>query len=132
MLAEEMEAGGDFVEGFVAAAFAGAEFARGEVVHAVKEVGDVRVLAAERFQDVGAADVHTVETAFEEGPRLAAPLGGGEVRPEEGIFFRVTGGQQGIHGLIRIAEEADTVAIYVISIVPKVWKQCRKTAADKA
>ena len=28
VLAEEAEAGGDFVEGFVAAAFAGAEFAR--------------------------------------------------------------------------------------------------------
>ena len=87
VLAEEVEAGGDFVEGFVAAAFAGAEFARGEVVHAVKEVGDVRALAVERFQDVGAADVHTVETAFEEGPRLAAPLGCGEVRPEEVLRF---------------------------------------------
>ena len=87
MLAEEMEAGGDFVEGFVAAAFAGAELAGRQIVHAMEEIRRGGALAMERFQNVGAADVHTVETAFEEGPRLAAPLGCGEVRPEEVLRF---------------------------------------------
>lgn len=95
MLAEEVEAGGKFVEGFVAAAFAGAELAGREAVHAVEEIGNAGALAVERFQNVCAADVHTVEAAFEEGPRLAAPLGGGEVRPEE--VLRFGGYEVGVH-----------------------------------
>ena len=92
MLAEEVEAGGDFVEGFVAGR---------EAVHAVEEIGNAGALAVERFQDVGAADVHTVETAFEEGPRLAAPLRGGEVQPQEGVFVRLNGILQvGFHRFI--------------------------------
>ena len=87
MLAEEVEAGGDFVEGFVAATLAGTELAVREVTHAVEEIRRVGGFAVQRFQNVGAADVHTVEAAFEEGPRLAAPFRGGKVRPEEVLRF---------------------------------------------